>query len=50
MHKSRLEALGARKIDKIKSRCVLEAPTGQRFCVAPVVSKDFDEKAHSWAK
>ena len=44
----RLEALGATRIGKIKSWCVLEAPTGQRFCVVPVVSKDFDEKANRW--
>jgi hypothetical protein len=30
---SRLEALGARRIGRVKSWIVLEAPTGQRFCV-----------------
>lgn len=29
----RLEALGARRIAKVQSWVVLEAPTGQRFCV-----------------
>jgi len=29
----RLEALGARRVGKVKSWVVLEAPTGQRFCV-----------------
>lgn len=44
----RLEGLGARRIADIKTWCVMEAPTGQRFCVVPVVSKDFDEKARQW--
>ena len=30
---ARLESLGARRIGQIKSWWVLEAPTGQRFCV-----------------
>jgi hypothetical protein len=30
---ARLEALGARRIEKIRTWWVLEAPTGQRFCV-----------------
>ena len=44
----RLEALGATRIGNIKRWWVMEAPTGQRFCVVPVVSKDFDEKANKW--
>lgn len=44
----RLEVLGARRIADIKTWCVMEAPTGQRFCVVPVISKDFDEKARQW--
>jgi hypothetical protein len=30
---ARLEQLGARRIGKVKTWWVLEAPTGQRFCV-----------------
>ncbi len=30
---SRLEALGARRIEKRKTWWIMEAPTGQRFCV-----------------
>lgn len=30
---TRLEALGARKVAKVKHWTVMEAPTGQRFCV-----------------
>lgn len=45
----RLEALGARRIGKVHTWCVMEAPTGQRFCV--VRSKGgpgFDQKARQW--
>ena len=45
---ARLEKLGATQIAAIRSFVVLEAPTGQRFCVVPVVSADFAEKAHTW--
>jgi hypothetical protein len=30
---ARLEALGARRVEKIRTWWVMEAPTGQRFCV-----------------
>lgn len=30
---ARLEALGARRVGKVENWIVLEAPTGQRFCV-----------------
>ena len=45
---ARLENLGARKIAVIKRWVVLEAPTGQRFCVVPVDSANFAEKANLW--
>ena len=44
----RLEALGAKRIADIKSWCVMQAPTGQRFCVVPVVSANFSDKANTW--
>lgn len=44
----RLEALGAKKIANIKGWCVMEAPTGQRFCIVPVISADFEGKANKW--
>ncbi len=44
----RLEALGATRIGNIKNWCVMEAPTGQRFCIVPVVSKNFDDRANKW--
>ena len=30
---ARLEGLGAKKVEKIRTWTVMEAPTGQRFCV-----------------
>ena len=45
---ARLEALGARRIAKIKNWVVLEAPTGQRFCVVDVIRGGFDKNATTW--
>ena len=45
----RLEALGARTISKVKTWVVMEAPTGQRFCVVRVQRTDFAESANTWA-
>jgi len=44
----RLEALGARRIEEIKTWVVMEAPTGQRFCVINRGHKNFDETANRW--
>jgi len=44
----RLEKLGARRIGMVKSWCVMEAPTGQRFCVVRPQRPDFAAKANSW--
>ena len=44
----RLEALGARRIGRLKSWCVMEAPTGHRFCVVPRGGDDFDDVANTW--
>jgi predicted enzyme related to lactoylglutathione lyase len=45
---ARLEKLGARRIQKIKTWVVMEAPTGQRFCVVRVNTPQFKEKATNW--
>ncbi|HZD53088.1 MAG TPA: VOC family protein [Woeseiaceae bacterium] len=45
---ARLEALGARRIADVRDWCVMEAPTGQRFCVVPAVRAGFEEKANRW--
>ncbi|NCF52321.1 VOC family protein [Gammaproteobacteria bacterium] len=44
----RLEAIGARKIGRVKSWWVMEAPTGQRFCVVPPVHSRFEATANVW--
>ena len=38
---ARLEALGARRVAQIKTWWVMEAPTGQRFCVIRPQREDF---------
>ena len=45
---TRLEQLGARRIGKVKTWIVMEAPTGQRFCVVRPQSEDFPAAANSW--
>jgi predicted enzyme related to lactoylglutathione lyase len=45
---ARLEALGARRLEKIRDWWVMEAPTGQRFCVVPPANKHFAETANNW--
>lgn len=44
----RLEKLGARRIGAVKTWYVMEAPTGQRFCVVRVQRADFHAKARVW--
>ena len=44
----RLEGLGARRVAQIKGWWVLEAPTGQRFCVVRARSPDFERLATRW--
>ena len=46
----RLEALGAKRIQQIHTWWVMEAPTGQRFCVVRVQQPAaFDRNANSWS-
>ena len=44
----RLEKLGAARIEKINSWWVMEAPSGQRFCVVKQCSKNFEQQASVW--
>jgi predicted enzyme related to lactoylglutathione lyase len=44
----RLEGLGARRVAQVKDWWVLEAPTGQRFCVVQPQRTEFDSKANVW--
>lgn len=46
---ARLEALGARRVARIHSWWVMEAPTGHRFCVVrPEDPQAFAAKATQW--
>ena len=45
---ARLEALGAKKIVYVKRWWVMEAPTGQRFCVLKPQRGSLDTDAHDW--
>jgi predicted enzyme related to lactoylglutathione lyase len=44
----RLEKLGAKRLSKVNTWVVMEAPTGQRFCVVRVQRSDFAENANTW--
>ena len=45
---ARLEALGAKRVAHVKRWWVMEAPTGQRFCVVRPQRADFEAKANVW--
>jgi hypothetical protein len=44
----RLEQLGARRVAQVKRWWVMEAPTGQRFCVVRPQRADFETHANAW--
>jgi len=44
----RLEALGARRVEQIRTWWVMEAPTGQRFCVIRPQRGELGEDANVW--
>ena len=44
----RLEGLGARRISNTRTWVVMEAPTGQRFCVVNPQRANFDREANTW--
>ncbi|CAN5312100.1 VOC family protein [soil metagenome] len=44
----RLEALGAKRVGQVRRWWVMEAPTGQRFCVVRPQSESFDREANVW--
>lgn len=45
---ARLEALGAKRLEAIKRWIVMEAPSGQRFCVVNPQRSNFVENARTW--
>ena len=44
----RLEKLGAKRVGAVHTWVVMEAPTGQRFCVVRVQRSDFAANANTW--
>ncbi|GAB5470723.1 MAG: VOC family protein [Rhodospirillales bacterium] len=44
----RLEGLGAKRLGPVKRWVVMEAPSGQRFCLVRPQRPDFEEKANRW--
>jgi hypothetical protein len=44
----RLEELGARRVQAVRDWWVMQAPTGQRFCVVRACSPRFAELATLW--
>src|ERR1700749_4035055 len=44
----RVEALGAPGVDRLERWVVMQAPTGQRFCVVRVQRPGFPKNATSW--
>jgi len=45
---ARLEKLGARRVSRVHSWVVMEAPTGQRFCVIKPCRANFEKTANTW--
>jgi len=45
---ARLESLGATRITPVHSWVVMEAPTGQRFCIVNPQRASFDQTANIW--
>lgn len=45
---ARLEALGAKRVEKIRTWWVMEAPTGHRFCVVRVQRGALGDDANLW--
>jgi len=44
----RLEALGAKRVRTVRDWLVMEAPTGQRFCLVPPKRPNFEAEANVW--
>lgn len=46
---ARLERLGAKVVERLERWVVMEAPTGQRFCIVRVQRPGFPKNANRWA-
>jgi len=44
----RLETLGATRVAQVATWWVMQAPTGQRFCVVRAGAGDFESNANRW--
>jgi predicted enzyme related to lactoylglutathione lyase len=44
----RLEKLGAKRVQAVRGWWIMEAPTGQKFCVVRATSTSFAERATRW--
>lgn len=44
----RLEGLGAKRVRQVHTWWVMQAPTGQRFCVVRPQAADFADNANTW--
>ncbi|MCI0528440.1 MAG: hypothetical protein L0Y56_13455, partial [Nitrospira sp.] len=44
----RLEGLGARRLEQIRTWWIMEAPTGHRFCVVRPQRSEFSTEANKW--
>lgn len=44
----RLEALGATRVAQVQTWWVMQAPTGQKFCVVRAQTADFEGGANEW--
>lgn len=45
---ARLEGIGAKVVDRLERWVVMQAPTGQRFCVVRVQRPGFPKNANRW--
>jgi predicted enzyme related to lactoylglutathione lyase len=45
---ARLEKLGARVVEQLERWVVMQAPTGQRFCVVRIQRPGFPKNANRW--
>jgi predicted enzyme related to lactoylglutathione lyase len=45
---ARLERLGAAVVDRLERWVVMQAPTGQRFCIVRVQRPGFPKNANAW--
>jgi len=44
----RLEKLGAKRVAKVHTWIVMQAPTGQKFCIVRPQTADFAKRARRW--